>query len=322
MGHYSYSRGNAQIKPELLELIRPRFTEISPGVYPLWKSITLPKHIKESAYYRFLVMMEDDASSGKYPGVSFSASRGFNNFSVEASHTLINPNLQGVDPFDVNLSVQVKKEIVDECMVNPRYFFRECTQRHISVSSKTEHMSHAGVSLSEQGLLKFYYSTRAPDLGHYAFIGLLDLIAFFWTAEIDLWDTMQTEDYNDSYICMSSAGPGVPAQEKAIIEEVVILPKDLGAHLAQKKKNVEVIADDIIAGTKLYTMTDIMSMMHISRSTLERRIRWDLFPQCDIRIGGYRWTERTIKAYLEWTMINKDIKFSERVIGNALQTEK
>lgn len=38
---------------------------------------------------------------------------------------LINPRLQGVDPFDPNLSLQTQLEIAYECKINPWYFFRE-----------------------------------------------------------------------------------------------------------------------------------------------------------------------------------------------------
>lgn len=39
---------------------------------------------------------------------------------------LHNPNLLGVNPFDPDLSYETRMEIVEECSVNPWYFFREC----------------------------------------------------------------------------------------------------------------------------------------------------------------------------------------------------
>ena len=39
---------------------------------------------------------------------------------------LINPALSGVDPFDPDLTNETKLLIVNECKINPWYFFREC----------------------------------------------------------------------------------------------------------------------------------------------------------------------------------------------------
>lgn len=41
---------------------------------------------------------------------------------------LVNPSLQGVDPFDPNLTLKQMGEIAIECSINPWYFFRECAR--------------------------------------------------------------------------------------------------------------------------------------------------------------------------------------------------
>ena len=41
-----------------------------------------------------------------------------------AAVTLHNPSLENVDPFNPNLDLETKAAILQECKVNPRYFFQ------------------------------------------------------------------------------------------------------------------------------------------------------------------------------------------------------
>ena len=62
---------------------------------------------------------------------------------------LINPALSGVDPFDPNLTNETKLLIVNECKINPWYFFRECLRIPIEggIGSKFLEFNRANISL-------------------------------------------------------------------------------------------------------------------------------------------------------------------------------
>ena len=62
---------------------------------------------------------------------------------------LINPALSGVDPFDPDLTNETKLLIVNECKINPWYFFRECLRIPIEggIGSKFLEFNRANISL-------------------------------------------------------------------------------------------------------------------------------------------------------------------------------
>ena len=62
---------------------------------------------------------------------------------------LVNRKLQGVDPFDPDLSQELKLLIANECKINPWYFFRECLRIPVEggIGSKFLEFNRANISL-------------------------------------------------------------------------------------------------------------------------------------------------------------------------------
>ena len=62
---------------------------------------------------------------------------------------LVNPNLQGVNPYSEDLSLELKAAIILECKINPWYFFREVAMVPVegSHTGKAFELNRANISL-------------------------------------------------------------------------------------------------------------------------------------------------------------------------------